>query len=244
MGNYASSIIKLAEQELGYMEKKSNSNLDSKTANAGTANYTKYARDLDKIPNFYNGRKNGFDWCDVFVDWLFVQCFGVEEAKRLLCQPNNSAGAGVKYSAGYFEKENKVYVDPMPGDQIFFVKSNGSLYHTGIVYGVDNDYVYTIEGNTRSGSEIVPNGGMVCKKKYRLDNENIYGYGRPDYDEEEEDMYTMRYNTIEEVPSYATATIKKLIRKGFLKGDDKGLDLNIDMIRTFVILDRAGMFGE
>ena len=94
----AKEVIELALAEVGYLEKKSASQLDSKTANTGSGNFTKYARDLDAIPNFYNGKKNGFAWCDVFVDWLFVKTFGVKTAKKLLCQPDKSLGAGCGYS--------------------------------------------------------------------------------------------------------------------------------------------------
>lgn len=251
MGNYASAIIRLAEKEIGYKEKASNYDLDSKTANVGNANYTKYARDIDNIPGFYNGKKNGFAWCDVFVDWLFVQAFGVDEAKRLLNQPDNSCGAGVDWSANYFKRAGRFYTSPKVGDQIFFTNSNYVPCHTGIVYRVDNGTVYTIEGNTNANNGVVDNGGMVCMKAYNISYSRIYGYGRPDYDpepentKEEEEMTTeTRYNTIEEMPSYAVDTIKKLVRKEYLKGDGNGYDLSLDMIRMFVILDRAGMFGE
>ena len=47
------------------------------------------------------------------------------------------------------------------------------------------------------------------------------------------------------LPSWAAPTIKKLVRKGYLKGNDKNsLELNYILLRVFVILDRAGMFGE
>ena len=59
MANTVSKLIQIAEAEVGYLEKASNASLDSDTANAGSANYTKYARDLDAIPDFYNGKKNG-----------------------------------------------------------------------------------------------------------------------------------------------------------------------------------------
>ena len=52
----ASKLIKIAEAELGYHEKASNSNLDSKTANSGNNNYQKYGRDLYKA-GYYNGNK-------------------------------------------------------------------------------------------------------------------------------------------------------------------------------------------
>lgn len=53
----------------------------------------------------------------------------------------------------------------------------------------------------------------------------------------------MRYNTVKECPSWAQETVQKLIKKGFLSGDGKNLDLSLDMIRMFVINDRAGIYG-
>lgn len=49
MANTVGKVISIAKAEVGYLEKKSNSQLDSKTANAGSANYTKYGRDMHKI---------------------------------------------------------------------------------------------------------------------------------------------------------------------------------------------------
>ena len=64
-----SDIVTIALAEVGYWEKASNASLDDKTANAGAANWTKYARDL-AAAGYYNGNKNGYAWCDVFVDWF------------------------------------------------------------------------------------------------------------------------------------------------------------------------------
>ena len=59
----AKDVIKIANDEVGYLEKTSNANLYSKTANAGKNNYTKYAYEFDtKYSGFYNGNKNGFAW--------------------------------------------------------------------------------------------------------------------------------------------------------------------------------------
>lgn len=185
---YASKVISIAEAEVGYLEKASPNNLDDKTANAGSKNYTKYARDLDAIPHFYNFAKQGYAWCDIFVDWIFVQAFGVEAAKKLLCQPDDSYGAGCLFSSRYYKWKNQLHTsDPKPGDQIFFWNgAKDDIAHTGIVYKVDGTYVYTIEGNTSGASGVVANGGGVCKKKYKLTYDRIYGYGRPAYDAEEE----------------------------------------------------------
>ena len=185
MANYASELIKVAEAEVGYLEKETNKNLDSKKANAGDENYTKYARDFDtKYPNFYNTKKNGYAWCDVFVDWCFCKAFGVNEALKLLGQPLKSYGAGCTWSARYFEKIGCFSRKPIVGAQIFFKDSKGEPCHTGIVYKLDSNYVYTIEGNTSSASGVVANGGAVAKKKYALNYSRIYGYGLPKYDKE------------------------------------------------------------
>lgn len=201
MKRYASKVLQIAEAEIGYLEKATNSQLDDKLANAGKGNYTKYARDLDAIPGFYNGKKNGYAWCDVFVDWLFVQAFGVDVAKELLCQPDKSYGAGCTYSARYYKQNGQFYTsNPKPGDQIFF----GNVSHTGIVYKVDNTYVYTIEGNTSGASGVVANGGGVCKKKYKLNYNKIHGYGRPKYDDEPsvEQIHNTRIDTVRKVQEW------------------------------------------
>ena len=175
-------VIDTALSEVGYLEKASNSKLDSRTGNAGKGNYTKYARDLDKL-NFYNGKKQGFAWCDVFVDWCFVQSYGKSAALSLLCQPTQAkrnCGAGCQYSRGYYKANGQLHSTPQVGDQIFFGTSSKST-HTGIVYRVDKDTVYTIEGNTSGAAGVVSNGGGVCKKAYPLTYSKICGYGRPKY---------------------------------------------------------------
>ena len=173
----AERLAETALAEIGYLEKASSKYLDSKTANAGSKNYTKYARDLDAITGFYNGKKQGAAWCDVFVDWCFVKTFGADEAKRLLCQPNKSLGAGCGYSLKYYKSKGRFHTKPAVGDQIFF-KSGTGIAHTGIVYDADNTHVYTVEGNTSPVSGMVANGGCVSAKKYKLSYSKIAGYGR------------------------------------------------------------------
>lgn len=172
-------LIATARGEIGYHEKASNANLDSPTANSGTKNWTKYARDLDELGDIYNGRKNGYDWCDVFVDWCFISEFGKALGMALLCQSYEGLGAGVKYSAQYYKNKGQFHEDgPQPGDQIFFVKRNSdgsikSWQHTGIVVAVEGLQVRTVEGNT--------SGGQVAEKVYGIDDSSIGGYGRPDW---------------------------------------------------------------
>lgn len=53
------------------------------------------------------------------------------------------------------------------------------------------------------------------------------------------------YNYIDDnMPSWARPTIQKLKDKGFILGNERGeLELTMDMLRMFVTLDRAGIFG-
>ena len=164
-------VLEIARAEIGYREKNSAAGLDDKTANAGSGNYTKYARDLDAIPGFYNGPKQGFAWCDCWYDWLLVQAFGADLAQRMLCQPKDSAGAGCYYSALYYRQAGRFHDSkPEPGDQIFFTFQSGEVSHTGIVEAVSGGTVTTIEGNTSDG---------VGRRSYAVGSPAIYGYGRP-----------------------------------------------------------------
>ncbi len=162
-------VIATAIREIGYHEKASNAYLDDPVANAGNGNWTKYARDLDNIPGFYNGKKNGYDWCDMFVDWCFVRTYGAPIGLGLICQPVASAGAGCQYSAQYYMSKSRFFQKPEPGDQIFF-SYGGEISHTGIVVEVNNVAIITVEGNVN---------GQVQRCSYPHSNLNIHGYGRP-----------------------------------------------------------------
>lgn len=210
----ASRLIKLAEAEVGYLEKKSNANLDSKTGNAGYNNWTKYARDLNKA-GYYNGNKNGYAWCDMFVDWLFLQlCDGdAKKAEHIICQTGDY-GAGCTYSMRYYKNAGRFYKTPKVGDQIFF-GSSASASHTGIVYKVDSSKVYTIEGNTSGASGVVANGGGVFKKSYSLKYTKIAGYGRPRYDAETSANTTTTTKTETTTKEAATVNVElKVLKKG------------------------------
>ena len=166
-------VLDQARAEIGYHEKASNAQLDDKTANSGSGNWTKYARDLDRIGNFYNTKKNGYMWCDVFVDWLLVKCFGAEIGRQMVCQPYNSCGAGCSFSVDYYKQAGRWVTDPQPGDQIFFTYVAGEVSHTGIVESVANGTVTTIEGNTSD---------QVARRTYSIGDAVIYGYGRPKWE--------------------------------------------------------------
>ena len=163
------ALIACAENEVGYLEKMSNSQLDSKTGNAGTANYTKYWRDLKAS---YQGQP----WCAVFVSWIMYKTFGLETAKKLLKHTSDFPYVYCPTLGARFTK----HANPQRGDIVIFYR-NGTFAHTGIVTNVQGDRFWTIEGNTSGGSTIIANGGGVCAKSYY--NSNLPGtkFCRPDY---------------------------------------------------------------
>ena len=176
MGYTAKQLVSIAEAEIGYHEKANNSNLDSKTANSGKGNYTKYSRDLHKA-GYYNGNKQGFDWCDQFVDWCFYQLCGKnkDKAEYIECQ-TGKYGAGCGFSLKYYKQAGRFDKNPKVGDQIFFKYTNddSTADHTGIVVRVTNSRIETIEGNS---------GNEVKRKTYDRSYYAIIGYGHPRFDE-------------------------------------------------------------
>ena len=171
----ASNLLKIARAELGYHEKETNAHLDNPTANAGDGNYTKFARDL-YAAGYYNGNKQGFAWCDMFVDWDFYMLCGKDPkvAQQIICQ-SGPYGAGCKFSAQYYKQEGRFYTEnPMRGDQVFFRK----YAHTGLVDRVTDKGFYTLEGNK---------GNQVSECFYPFNDPNIDGFGRPKYDPEVEE---------------------------------------------------------
>ena len=171
---YRSEVLRVAAEEVGYKEKASNKDLDSKTANAGSGNWTKYARDLWAAdPHFYQGPKNGFDWCAMFPDWCIYEASGRDAARaQAALYYTGPYGAGCGPSVSYYKQAGAWFNAPKAGDQIFFGNAS-AVRHTGLVEKEEGGKVYTIEGNS---------GNMVCRRSYALTDSSILGYGRPAYD--------------------------------------------------------------
>ena len=141
--------LKLASDEIGVSE-----DLDSKGVGHNTGEMEKY------------GGNKGDPWCASFVSWLFGKgqdkdnenTFGEEASVKQLKNDAKKAG---------FYKDKKDYT-PKPGDVM--IQLNKGASHTGIVTMVDDEYVYTIEGN--AGDEVKP-------KKYAKDGDEykkVSGY--------------------------------------------------------------------
>ena len=160
----AREVVRLAYSQVGY-----------KAPGPGKRN--KYAAWIDShYPTFYNGKKNGADWCDVFVDFcVLYMARNAKDAEYVLCQPSRSCGAGCKWSYQYYKSKHRNNSIPHYGDQIFLNTKAGKCCHTGIVYKVDDKYVYYVAGNEGGGH------GEVKKHKIAKTSKSIYAFGVPRY---------------------------------------------------------------
>ncbi|MDO4619959.1 MAG: CHAP domain-containing protein [Lachnospiraceae bacterium] len=172
-------ILETAKAEEGYLEKGSARNLDSKTANAGSGNYTKYWRDIK--PSY-----QGAQWCLAWCHWVFWKAFGKSVACKLLRETASQFPLTYCPDMGEIGKSTKaLYTKPQSGDIVLFWKKREDGYrfgHAGLVISATDSTVTTIEGNTSSGSAVVPNGGGVYVKTYKLsDLHSKTRYYRPDW---------------------------------------------------------------
>lgn len=166
-------VIDLAVSQIGYTEPHGD-------------NHNKYAAEIDtRWKGWFNGSKDGYDWCSVFVNWLFLTAFGEDVASKIL---NHSSQYGkmsavVQYLYRSLMEVNRVGKEPHVGDIIFYHNDKyeglAQLCHVGIVWKVEGDYITTIEGN--SGKNNTEVATRKIKKDYDTKSWGIYGFGYPDY---------------------------------------------------------------
>lgn len=176
---FKADVIRLAKEQVGYI---------------GGKGTSKFSHDLD-VCNYWNmPPKDGCpdaDWCSIFFNWLIYMSTrnssgeidpDVWDAHYFTFEPDSgeNLAAGCGYAADYYMQHDAwsgTSQGACVGDQIFF----RNFAHTGLVCDWDDEYIYTIEGNTRVDGEPY----HVAYKKYRLDDPDIDGYGHPRYDGDE-----------------------------------------------------------
>ncbi|MFA5543749.1 MAG: CHAP domain-containing protein [Bacilli bacterium] len=110
---------------------------------------------------------NNADWCAMFVSWSANQAgIGLDVIHKF-----SLVSDGVRWfdERGLYHERGEY--TPKRGDIIFFI-SGSRPSHVGIVVSVDDERVYTIEGNTSNS---------VAQRSYLLTNPYVMGYGAPDY---------------------------------------------------------------
>ena len=172
-GDNRFDVISVALTQLGYREGNSVEDFDGYNLN-GTGNFVEYNSSYgyyDSILGY------GYDWCASFVTWCLRQANvskdiapGEISCHRMIkdnYQPMNKYQDSVSKGGNYV---------PKTADIIFFEPaSKGFLSnHVGLVIGVKDGKVYTIEGNC---------GNTVALNNYLLSDTYIVGYGTPEYNE-------------------------------------------------------------
>lgn len=120
------------------------------------------------------GFNSRVEWCACFVSWCANEC-GYIDAGVIPKYASCAIGSQWFKDRGLWQ--NGTYI-PKSGDIIFFdwADENGARDgvpdHTGIVDRVDENYIYTIEGNSSN----------TCRQnKYPIGSADIFGYGTPAY---------------------------------------------------------------
>ena len=112
------------------------------------------------------GFSSRVEWCACFVSWCYAQV-GLSEPRFSGC-----TSGGMTWFQSHGQWVDRNYADIAPGDAIFFNWSGsdvGGADHVGIVVGVDESRVYTVEGNS---------GNDACNyKSYPRGSSVIRGYG-------------------------------------------------------------------
>lgn len=147
-------LVAWCNGEVGYLE--------------GEGNYNRYAAD-QRVTQLLGWNAQKQPWCDIFTDYAFIHCFGLENASKMTYQPIGKGSAACRTSAQFFKDNGAFFYRPQVGDVIFFI-FNGAINHQGIVTGVSGLSVTTVEGNSSDG---------VNRRVYTVNDGKIAGYGRP-----------------------------------------------------------------
>lgn len=122
---------------------------------------------------------NNRGWCGIFVAWCADQA-GIP--KSII--PKNGTTIPANFKATVYSGKN---YRPLPGD-LFFTKSGSGYSHVGIVYYLDGDYFYTLEGNTYHNNG--PEGVYISHRKIA-----DYDFGVPNYPVGDEHTYHVGYES-------------------------------------------------
>lgn len=153
--------------------------------------YNKYAERLDQCDFFTGcGKKNGsVDYCAIaYCYWLFLNVIcddhepSDDERKWavhwFMYQSDTCCtAAGCTQQANVYKEHNAWSTDFSElavGHQIFFKKSNGAIYHTGMCVDWDDNGFWTIEANVDSYH--------TKKRYYKYSDPKIAGFGIPRFD--------------------------------------------------------------
>ena len=162
-------IIEVARQEIGYLEKASDSMLEDKTANAGMSNYTKYGE-------WYGG--NGNYWCQQFVSWCAYRACKLHK-KSIFTGWVEFDGKWMYEIDGVVQKDKWLHID----DRWYVVNGEGYMTKGWFKSGDDWYYLNDIDGAMLSGQWIdvdgmsfylTKSGVMAINAYIKADGKDLY----------------------------------------------------------------------
>ena len=155
----AKKVAQMALNYVGYLEKASNTNLESFSGNAGYNNYTMFA------PHAKNATgsgvfQNGVAWCAIFMEDMMIRALGAGRARQLLGDWSAYTPTVAQYllNAGGKEVSAK---DAKAGDIIFF-KNSTRICHVGTVV---NDTYTAPASNSYNKNNLVREIKTITKTK-------------------------------------------------------------------------------
>lgn len=175
-GDHRYDVIMIALSQIGYHEGNSDADMDGWNL-GGSENFVEYNRLFCKLEGIW-----GYAWCAAFVSWCQFQA-GIPaeiDCSEISCPRMINE---ILKPQGLYKTRESGYT-PIIGDLIYFknATSNAVSTHVGLVIGVRDGYVYTVEGN---------GGERVARHKYAIDDSYIVGYGALKYEVKEGTDYSV-----------------------------------------------------
>lgn len=167
-------VVKTAQKYIGYLEHMTNNMLSMYHANLGKGGCTIFAHIIARA---YKRRNfSGLPWCVTFVHAVFIEALGKKQARKILGKPH----PGSRVLMRRFKRKGRLTDNPKAGDIIFLTNGDGKINHCGIVVGVEDGNITTIEGNTTDPSGVFEKheGGAVAQRVRELTDPKIICYGR------------------------------------------------------------------
>lgn len=201
-GDMRRDVVSIAYTQLGYHEGNREADLHGGNV-SGNRNFAEYNRIRGMLDNGEgNGKSLGYAWCASFVSWCLRQGGVPTEVavNEISCQRMSD---WYRLHSTYYRRTDGY--TPIPGDIVMFRYGSGGANHVGLVVGVEDGRLYTIEGNTSD---------MVGLRSYSLSNSAILGYCVPDYTTLAGDDYSFPLTADHEPGEYITVAARLNVRSG------------------------------
>ncbi len=217
-GNQAQDIVNVALSQEGYHEGSSSSNLGGNSSSS--ANYTEYG-------NWFGRQDN---WCAIFISWCANQA-GIPTSivkKNAVASGSTCQFGEKKYTFGSRA--------PQVGDIIYVQNdSDSDVDHVGLIYKVDNTYIYAVEGNFGNKVGTIKYYKDSGKQTYYSSTKILF-YGVPDYAKSSSTTTTTKPTTTQPTTTKPTTTKPTTTAPVAIKGDVNG-DKKVNSIDALNVLE-------